>query len=43
MLLVVCLMDALLGASAQDKEKRPPTPGPMLAQGTVDFDTPTSP
>ena len=38
--LVVCLMDALLGASAQDKEKRPPTPGPMLAQGTVDFDTP---
>ena len=26
--------------AAQDKEKKPPTPGPMLAQGTVDFDTP---
>src|SRR6266576_4683025 len=39
-LLVLCLFDALLGAFAQEKEKKPPTPGPMLAQGTVDFDTP---
>ena len=39
-LLSIFLMDALLGTSAQDKEKKPPTPGPMLAQGTVDLDTP---
>jgi len=38
--LVMCLMDALLGVSAQEKEKKPPTPGPMLSQGTLDFDTP---
>lgn len=28
------------GQSAKGNERRPPTPGAMLAQGTVDFDTP---
>jgi len=27
-------------AAQEQQEKKPPTPGPMLAQGTVDFDSP---
>ena len=27
-------------AAQEEKKKEPPTPGPMLGQGTVDFDTP---
>jgi len=38
--LTVGLVGALPGAIAQEKEKKPHTPGPMLAQGTLDLDTP---
>ena len=31
---------ASLAAAQEGKKKEPPTPGPMLSQGTVDFDTP---
>ncbi len=30
----------LTGAAQEAKKKEPPTPGPMLAQGTLDFETP---
>jgi hypothetical protein len=41
-----CLMLAFwamshgLATAQEEKKKQPPTPGPMLAQGTQDFDTP---
>src|SRR5258708_3196088 len=41
-LLVLCLILALHEKSAAQERahKEPPTPGPMLAQGTITFDTP---
>ena len=41
-----CLVLTLLATlhqsvtAQEEKKKQPPTPGPMLSQGTVDFDTP---
>ena len=38
---VICLaLCFALRAAAQEKDKTPPTPGPMLDQGTFDLDTP---
>ena len=41
-LLVLCLILALHEKSAAQERahKEPPTPGPMLAQGTITLDTP---
>ena len=42
-MILVALFCALAIAQDQadkNKDKKPPAPGPMLAQGTVDIDTP---
>jgi hypothetical protein len=38
--IVLSLFATILSAAQEEKKKEPPTPGPMLSQGTVDFDTP---
>ena len=38
--LVLSLFATLLSSAQEEKKKQPPVPGPMLSQGTVDFDTP---
>src|SRR5580698_2566966 len=40
LILAFWLISQRLAAAQEEKEKQPPTPGPMLAQGTEDFDTP---
>jgi hypothetical protein len=39
-LMALAVTFAMSASAQEDKPKAPPVPGPMLAQGTVDFDTP---
>src|SRR5579862_8622961 len=43
-IVAICLLSFLLlpnmSTAQAEKKKEPPTPGPMLSQGTQDFDTP---
>src|SRR5579872_5705066 len=39
-LILIATLHLWAAQQENDKKKQPPTPGPMLSQGTVDFDTP---
>jgi len=36
----LCMVAVAQDQADKNKDKKPPTPGAMLAQGTMDFDTP---